>query len=111
MDKSLMVENLINHFCDGNKARFALILGLRPQSINGWINRNTFDAELIYSKFNEVSAEWLLTGEGEMIKDSHSENISTSANEELIRLRAENDVLREVIGLRKKNMEERKAVG
>ncbi|MBQ1760266.1 MAG: hypothetical protein II011_01490 [Prevotella sp.] len=104
MNKSDMVESLINHYCDGNKAKFALLLGLKPQTINGWIARETFDSELIYSKCKGVSAKWLLSsGEGEMLEHSQNVNTSYSINEEIIRLRAENDVLREVIGLFKKN--------
>ena len=45
-----MLECVINHYSGGNKARFAAILGIRPQTINTWVARNTFDAELIYSK-------------------------------------------------------------
>ena len=37
-----------------------------------------------------------------MIENSQDVNISSEINEELIRLRAENDVLRELAGLRKK---------
>ncbi len=102
MNKSEMVECLVNYFTDGNKAKFAQILGLKPQSVNGWIARNTFDAELIYSKFKNLSAEWLLTGEGEMTKDSQNENYNSRIRDEVIKLRAENDVLREIVGLGKK---------
>ena len=98
-----MVECLVNHFCDGNKAKFAQMLGLKPQSINGWISRETFDAELIYNRIKGVSAEWLLSQEGEMLKQSQNENIKNSLYEENLRLRAENDVLRELAGLKKKS--------
>lgn len=100
MDKGMMINKLIEHFCDGNKAKFAHILGIKPQTINGWISRNTFDAELIYSKFDGVSGDWLLSGEGGMLKCSQNENLNT--NELIIRLQAENDVLREVVGLNKR---------
>jgi hypothetical protein len=103
MKKSEMVECLVNHFCDGNKAKFAQMLGLKPQSINGWISRETFDAELIYNRIKGVSAEWLLSQEGEMLKQSQNENVKNSLYEENLRLRAENDVLRELAGLKKKS--------
>ena len=50
MDKVAMLEKLIAHYTGGNKARFAAMLGVKSQNINTWINRNTFDAELIYTK-------------------------------------------------------------
>jgi len=67
-----MLENLINYYTDGNKAKFAAKIGVKPQNISAWIARNTFDAELIYSKCMEVSAAWLLSGKGEMLSNKHS---------------------------------------
>lgn len=45
-----MLEALISHFTNGNKAQFAKHLGVSPQTISAWIARNTFDSELIYAK-------------------------------------------------------------
>jgi hypothetical protein len=72
MNKSDMIERLIEYYSDGIKAKFAQKLGLKPQTINGWIIRNTFDAELIFSKCEGVSSEWLLTGRGDMLRDAGS---------------------------------------
>lgn len=73
MEKSDMLECLINYYTDGNKAKFAAIIGVRPQTINTWEARNTFDAELIYSKCDGVSGDWLLgNGEGDMLKSNNS---------------------------------------
>lgn len=104
MDKRLMLEQLINYYTDGNKTRFAEQIGVKPQTINSWLTRNSYDAELIYAKCVNVSADWLLSGEGSMLKKetTHTEP-DGNVNEELIKLRAENDVLREIVGLRKKN--------
>lgn len=63
-----MVQELIAHYSNGNKAQFASLLGVRPQTINSWITRETFDAELIYAKCLGVSADWLISGEGDMLK-------------------------------------------
>lgn len=98
-----MIEMLINHYSDGNKAQFAAKIGIKPQSLSMWITRNSFDAEAIYKHCENVSAEWLLSGgEGEMIKDTQKVNPDI-INVELIKLRAENDILRELTNLRKKN--------
>ena len=89
MDKGLMLEQLINYYSNGNKARFASLLGVRPQTINTWIARNTFDAELIYSKCESISGDWLLSGEGDMCKKEKSvENNCNkqNANTELLSL-------------------------
>ena len=63
-----MILALIEHYSNGNKAQFASRLGITPQGLSTWIKRNTFDAELIFSKCEGVSAQWLLTGQGDMMK-------------------------------------------
>lgn len=70
-----MVEELISHYTDGNKSQFASMLGLKPQTINAWISRNTFDAELIFTKCKGVSADWLMSGIEPMIKNGDSANL------------------------------------
>lgn len=62
-----MLENMISHYTNGNKAKFANILGVSPQTISAWISRNTFDSELIYTKCSDISSNWLLTGRGDML--------------------------------------------
>lgn len=64
-----MVENLVNYYTDGNKAQFAKMVGISPQTLSKWIGRKTFDAELLYQKCSNLSADWLLSnGNGEMIR-------------------------------------------
>lgn len=76
MNKRDMLENLINYYTDGNKAKFAVMIGITPQLVSNWIKRSTFDAETIYMKCKDVSADWLLSGRGEMIRDKQNDNIS-----------------------------------
>lgn len=77
-----MVNALIGHFTDGNKAQFAKMLGVSPQTISAWLARNTFDSELIYTKCRYLNADWLLTGEGKMLKTSTSGADEASCPEE-----------------------------
>ncbi|MBO7300308.1 MAG: helix-turn-helix domain-containing protein [Tidjanibacter sp.] len=67
MDKTGMVQALVEHYTEGNKAQFANMLGISAQTVSAWIARNTFDAELVYTKCRGVSASWLFTGEGDML--------------------------------------------
>ena len=74
-----MLEALISHFTNGNKAQFAKLLGVSPQTISAWIARNTFDSELIYAKCRYINPSWLLTGQGNMLtNDENTQNVKSS---------------------------------
>ena len=72
MDKSSMLIQMVEYYGQGKKNHFANRLGVRPQTINTWLSRNTFDTELIYSKCEDISADWLLTGQGNMLKSDEA---------------------------------------
>lgn len=69
MTKADILNALINHYCGGNKSQFAKKLGISAQGLSTWISRNTFDIETIYSNCENISADWLITGEGDMLKE------------------------------------------
>lgn len=69
MSKRERLEALINHYSNGNKSDFARMLGIKPQTINSWMSRDSYDIDLIYSFCENLSAEWLLTGKGNMLLD------------------------------------------
>ena len=56
----------------------------------------------ILNSMSDLSAEWLLRGKGDMIlkEDSTPAPVSTVDHDELVALRAENRVLRELLNLR-----------
>ena len=72
MTKKERLRGLIDYYSGGNKAKFARMLGISPQSLNAWLNRDTFDIELVSTKCVEVSRDWLLTGEGDMLRGSEN---------------------------------------
>ena len=77
MDKTSMLQSLIDYYSDGVKSRFASKLNIKPQTINSWLKRDTFDPELIYSSCENISAAWLLSGDGDMLV-SDSSNYSVA---------------------------------
>lgn len=58
---------------------------------------------LVVSSFEDISAEWLLRGKGEMyLKEASSADEIEALKAELNMLRGENNVLREQVGLGKR---------
>ncbi|MDR2913465.1 MAG: helix-turn-helix domain containing protein [Tannerella sp.] len=80
VEKKDLLISLIAHYTRGNKAKFASKLGVTPQTINTWISRNTFDADRIFANCENLSAEWLLTGQGSMLKQPADSGNITSVN-------------------------------
>lgn len=80
MDKKDMLQELINYYDGGNKSKFAKRLGVSAQGVSTWLSRGTIDAELVYSKCVGLSADWLLTGAGPMIKTEESDPSTPSIN-------------------------------
>ena len=70
MDKSEILSKLIDIYADGNKSRFAQMMGTTPQNVGNWIRRGTIPYEEIYKICVGVNPHWLLTGEGEPLSRS-----------------------------------------
>lgn len=82
MDKNERLEKLVEYYGNGNKSHFAKMLGVKAQTINTWLSRNTYDTELIFAKCDNINASWLLTGEGNMIREeSNKEEKLPSVNQ------------------------------
>ena len=75
MTKKERLEALIAHYSDGKPTRFAKYIGVAPSTISTWLARNSFDYDLLFAKCKLISPEWLLTGEGDMLKSNKYEPI------------------------------------
>lgn len=73
-----MVEALVERYTGGNKSQFANMLGVSAQTISAWVARKTFDAELIYAKCSDISAKWLLTGQGNMLRSDVETRVASA---------------------------------
>lgn len=69
--------SVIEHFCAGNRAEFARMVDVKPQTINGWITRDISKTivQKIVDKIPEINFVWLLTGEGNMLKGDGNSSI------------------------------------
>lgn len=84
MDKSLILNEIKLHYNIKSDADFAKFLGIKPQVLSNWKARNSIDYDLIYTKCVEIDANWLLTGEGNMLKKSKSYNEKEDLNKTII---------------------------
>ncbi len=67
--KGEMLDAIKSHLNMSKNADFARFLGISSQAVSNWYTRNTFDAELLYTKCDFINPAWLLTGKGSMLKD------------------------------------------
>ena len=67
MTKKERLEAIMAHYADGKTSVMASKLGVADSTISTWLKRDTYDLELIFAKCENISAEWLITGEGDMI--------------------------------------------
>lgn len=99
MNKSIRLQRLINYYCSGNKAEFAKKLGITAQCLYSWSSRNTLDYDIIFAKCEDLSAKWLLTGDGDMLENAQKNSVEDAKTvsellDRIERLVAENAVLK-----------------
>lgn len=100
MTKKERLEALIAHYSDGKPTKFAKTIGVAPSTISSWLKRNTFDHELLFAKCENISAEWLITGEGDMIVSESLADV-TELRKQIAWLQRENNMLYDQIALLK----------
>lgn len=80
MTKAERLNKIIAYYTDGKPSVFAKKLGVAPSTVSSWLARDTMDYDLIFAKCENISSNWLMTGEGNMLND-YSE---PKANAELL---------------------------
>lgn len=77
------ISKIIAHFCK-SKAEFARMVEEKPQVVSNWVARGAGKNVLnkILSKFPDINANWLLTGEGEMLNETSIKAIVPIDNED-----------------------------
>lgn len=58
---------IVDKYAHGRQAQLARILSLPKSTMSTWFVRNTFDADLLLRTFPDLSAEWLMRGDGPML--------------------------------------------
>lgn len=94
MTKREKIEHLARILCDGNSAELARQLHVKQNTLSAWKSRDTIDYDRIAELFPQVSAEWLLRGKGEPIRNNETSQNVICDLEKMARLAREADELR-----------------
>jgi len=72
---NLRIKEIRTRLCDGNNTDFAGRVGESPQTTSNWMGREGAGIDVIgkvLKAFPEVCGDWLLTGDGNMLKNEPS---------------------------------------
>jgi len=69
-----IIERLKSYFQVDSDSKLAQILGVKPNTISTWKARHSVDWPLIFSKCDNLNLNWLLTGEGPMLRNTDGFN-------------------------------------
>lgn len=70
MDKRLILNEIKLHYKFKTDSEFARFLGVNPQNIRNWYNRNNYNANLLIDKCQDISPQFIITGKGEMLREN-----------------------------------------
>jgi hypothetical protein len=107
LDKSVIINAIKLHKKFKKDIDFADFLGIPQATLANWHRRNTFDIDIVYGKCPEIDANWLLTGEGEMLKRPKEEPVPPLAESPASNLlRVDNAVLKDMVAAQKRYIEQ-----
>lgn len=69
-DKALILNSIKEYLKFKNDKDFATFLGIKQNTLSSWKSRGVIDYDLIIAKCDFIDANWLITGTGEMLKES-----------------------------------------
>ncbi|MFV0537909.1 MAG: S24 family peptidase [Dysgonomonas sp.] len=69
MNKELILSRIKESNNLSSDKELADFLGISKSTLSNWYKRNSIDYDLVFSKCEQISKNWLLTGEGSMSKE------------------------------------------
>lgn len=73
MDKTKILNDLKEYKKFSSMRKFAQFLGITDQSLAQWYTRNSYNIQLLCDKFPEVDANYIVRGEGDMLRHTLNE--------------------------------------
>lgn len=80
LDKTRVLDRIKEAYNIKSNAKLASFLGIAPTTLSSWYSRCTFDLDLLYEKCVGINLSWLLTGEGDMIKNETTNQLNQSSD-------------------------------
>jgi hypothetical protein len=80
MNKALMLNEIKKHLGLVKDSEFASYLNISTTTLSNWYGRNTFNIQTVYTKCDFINPSWLITGEGNMLKNQKNDKIVTSTD-------------------------------
>ena len=98
VNKKLILDRIKEAYGLSGNSELARFLGVAPNTITNWYNRNSIDFDLVFPKCESIDFNWLITGKGPMLKKEQKEPRKYE-DEGLIReLIEKNGELRQLLG-------------
>jgi len=105
IDKTSILKELKKYKNFNSDVEFAKYLDISTQNLSAWYKRGRFDENKIVDKFPEINHIWILTGEGEMLKENNPkvDNDNLLNNKDSQESKSNNDLINIIINLTEVN--------
>jgi hypothetical protein len=84
MSINLRIKKIREQFCNDSNKEFAKKMNKNPSAVNNWVRESTGVGLVVVQElletFTEINANWLITGNGEMLKPANSGESSTGGD-------------------------------
>ena len=67
-DKGAILARIKEYYSFNTDTDLADFLGIQRSTLSNWVKRDSIDYDLVFSKCKQIDKNWLLTGQGEMLK-------------------------------------------
>ncbi len=96
-NKSLILNEIKINLGFKTQKEFAAFLGVNEKTLSSWYSRDTIDYELVSTKCRNISAEFLLRGEGEVLRGAQPKQASGDVSAYLEIIKSQQETISELV--------------